>query len=73
MTTRKRCLRSVCRSNSKVERALYEFLRNGDDDLIEPEEWPVHLDLELGIEEHKYLAHEIARWLQRNYRLRRKR
>ena len=55
-----------------LEQRLYEFLRNGDDELIEPEEWPVRLDLELGIEEHKYLAHEISRWLQRNYRLRRK-
>ena len=56
-----------------LEERLYEFLRNGDEHLIQPEEWPVRLDLELGKEEHKYLAHEIARWLYRNYRVRRKR
>lgn len=56
-----------------LEKRLYDFFRNGDDKMIQPEDWPVLLNAELGREEHKWLAKNIARWLQRNYRLRRKR
>jgi len=56
-----------------LEERLYDFFRHGDDKMIQPEEWPVRLNAELGAEEHKWLAKNIADWLQRNYRLRRKR
>jgi hypothetical protein len=51
---------------------LYDFLRHGDKDLIRPHDWPIALKMELGPKEHEYLAHEIAKWLRRNYRLRKR-
>lgn len=74
MKTEKPSLHSPCQSRcgKTLEQRLYDFLRNGDDKMIQPEEWKVRLNMELGQPEHEYLAHEIAAWLRRN-RLCRKR
>jgi len=56
-----------------LEQRLYDFLRHGDDKMIRPEDWPVRLSMELGEDEHEYLAHEIAAWLRRDRRTRHRR
>jgi len=44
---------------------LYRFLRQGDEHLRPPEDFGLKMDL--GHREHKYLADEIARWLNDNF------
>lgn len=48
---------------------LYEFLRHGDDQFKPPD---LNLKLDLGIEEHEYLADVISAWMERNYELKKK-
>ena len=52
-----------------LERDIYEFLRNGDECMVRPEDWPEPLDAELGPEEHKWIAHNLTRWLKKHYRI----
>ena len=48
---------------------LYKFLREGDDQFKPP---GPDLKLELGLEEHEYLASVISAWFERKYELKKK-
>ncbi len=52
---------------SKLQEAIYKFLREGDEHTLPPEQFNYLLRMDLGRSEHKYLAMILAAWLERNY------